>query len=180
SSPSSGAAPLSGETPVALGAPTAPPAESTIPAPYVTPGLADANGGALGSQATALQSTALQAKAAAAAANPDAPQTFAPRGKTYGAPANASQVAFIARRPALLVVSAGETVVFAQQLQAGEAYRAPMQGGLLIDVSDPAAYDVYVGGQLRAPLPQTKTPLSQIAGKPAPAVAAPVAKPAQD
>jgi hypothetical protein len=52
-----------------------------------------------------------------------------------------------ARQAASLVVhGADRSVYFARQLAPGEAYRAPVIAGLKVDVSEPAKFDVYVGG----------------------------------
>jgi cytoskeleton protein RodZ len=164
-------APISGEAPVELGAPTPPPQESTRPDAYVTPGLDGAPvAGGVGQGPRG----ALQTPAAAAAIPPGVPVTFSPAGRIYGAPANASVVALQARKSAALIVhDANGAVVFGQQLKAGESYRVPMTAGLSVDVSDPAAFLVYVGGQIRPSLAVREMPVSKIAG----AVPTPVAKP---
>lgn len=142
------------------------PSESTLPAPYVTPGLEapgdqDANAGE------------------AVAPGPAAPASFTPLGRVYGAPAAASIVTLQARKSAGLVIRGADgSVYFARQLQPGEAYRAPMLKGLSVDVSETAAFDVYLAGQIGKPLAQVVTPLSQIAAAaPKPAAAQPGAMP---
>ena len=63
---------------------------------------------------------------------------------------------------ALIVRSADGEVYFARQLAAGEAYRAPDLRGLVIDVSEPTAFQVFVNGQTRGLLPGVQTPLSRL------------------
>jgi hypothetical protein len=57
----------------------------------------------------------------------------------------------------------GGVVYFARQLAPGEAWRAPAIGGLTVDVSDPAATEVFVAGLSKGPLAQAQTPLARIA-----------------
>ncbi|MBW8860687.1 MAG: helix-turn-helix domain-containing protein, partial [Caulobacter sp.] len=64
-------------------------------------------------------------------------------------------------------------------MAAGEAFRAPRTAGLTADVSDPAAFDVYVNGALASRLSAPQVALSKLAvAPPAPAAQAPPA-PAQ-
>ena len=141
---------------VSLGEPLPAPVESTTPAPYITPGLADAAAAGV----TAPVDTGPAAKA-----------TFEPRGVIYGASSPGPVLILQARRSVSLVVSndAGQ-VYFARQLAAGEAYRAPTQKGISADVSDPAAVAVYVDGVLAPGLAATKSALSRLV---APAAAPP-------
>ena len=141
---------------VALSAPQPAPPDQTIPALYVTPGLE--------AQLTGVDPTDPEAVAAAAARNAGPVQrAFNPRGAVYGAAATASQVVIQARKAASIVVRMADgRVLFARQLAAGEAWRAPPGVAAVVDVSDPAAFDVYLngehGGALQAPL----TPLAQL------------------
>ncbi|MDP3854150.1 RodZ domain-containing protein [Phenylobacterium sp.] len=158
------AAPPAG--PLALGAPLPAPVESTTPAPYETPGLADAT-------AAGGSSDAVEAAKQAAKANPQAqpeqpvetlPATFAANGAVYGAEPGASVVTLQARKSASLIVRGADgAVYFARQLSAGEAYRAPALKGLTIEVSDPAAVQVFVGGQSKGLLPATTASLEKLA-----------------
>lgn len=168
------AAPPAAEPGMALAISTAQPApqESTIPAPYLTPGMTP-------------DDEAEAAKAARPAIDPNAPVTFTPHGAVYGAPAGASSVVLQANKSVSLVARGPNgAVYFAQQLKAGEAYRPPMMQGLSIEVTDPESVYVYVYGRIRAALnPAAKaglaasvTSLSQIlksgaADAPAPAPA---------
>lgn len=161
-------------TAMSLGAPLPAPVESTTPEPYKTPGLDDA--AANGGSADAANAASRARAAAAAAAGPvvDPAQVaalgspFRAKGAVHGAaPADASGVILQARKGASLVVRGSDgSVYFARQLQAGEAFRAPRAGGLTADVSDPALFDVYVGGVLTGRLPAAQTGLSKLA-KPA-------------
>lgn len=154
------AAPATGSVQVA--APKAAPAESTLPEPYVTPGLLES----AASNGAVVSGPSAPAQVATAPAM-SAPPVFIAKGRIYGAPATASAVTLQARKSASLIVGGpGGVVYFAQQLQAGEAYRAPNLAGAVIDVSDPMAFDVYVGGLIRAPLPATQTPLGKVGAAP--------------
>jgi hypothetical protein len=156
---------VSGQGPVALGAPTAPPQEATRPDPYVTPGLAASQetGGEVVGLPTRFGAQVPGAAPLEIAA--DAAPTFRPAGKIYGAPAGASAVTLQARRSAALIVHGQDgRVLFAEQLKTGEAYRAPVGQGISVDVSDPAAFNVYLWGQIQKPLPANVVPLSKISG----------------
>lgn len=127
------------------------PADQTIPALYVTPGLEDAL-------------SADMEEAAPTAAAP-VQRAFNPRGAVYGAAAAAggTQVVLQARKAASVVVRMADgRVLFARQLAAGEAWRAPMGVQAVIDVSDPAAFDIYLNGEHGGVLSATLTPLAQL------------------
>jgi cytoskeleton protein RodZ len=133
--------------PISVGAPLPAPQESTLPAPYVTPGLAPPS------------------DAAAAPSAPSVPvgSPFMAHGKIYGAPAAQSQVTLQASKNGLLIVRGADgAVYFARQLAAGEAWRAPQTGGLSVEASDPAGIDVFVGGLLKGPLPGPQTPIARL------------------
>lgn len=144
--------------PLALGAPLPAPAESTTPQPYVTPGLENALG-----------PSAAQAAAQSAAANAQpVGSPFVANGTVYGVPAGQSNLVIQARKGASLVVHGADgSVYFARELAAGEAYRAPMIGGLSIDVSEPEDFNVYVGGVLKGPMTSPKASPAQLAAAPA-------------
>lgn len=141
---------------VSLTAPRAAPPDQTIPALYVTPGLE--------AQLTGIDPTDAQAVAAAAAANAGPVQkAFNPRGAVYGASATASQVVIQARKAASLVVRMTDgRVLFARQLNAGEAWRAPAGVAAVVDASEPAAFDVYLNGEHGGVLQAAITPLQQL------------------
>jgi cytoskeleton protein RodZ len=148
--------------PVSLGAPLPAPTESTTPQLYLTPGLeAEAVAGFDPTKPGV-------SPAASAAAAGSTPAVFTPKGPIYGAAPNASAVTLQARRPASIIVKGPDgAVYFARQLGAGEAYRAPTLQGLVVDVSDPTAFDVFVFGQGRGVLPAPQTPVSGLAAQPA-------------
>ena len=141
---------------VRLGAPQPAPPDQTTPALYITPGLE--------AQLTGVDPADPVAVAAAAAASaPPVQAAFNPRGAVYGASATASQVVFQARKAAALVVRMADgRVLFARQLAAGESWRAPAGVSATIDVSDPAAFDVYLNGEHGGALTGVLTPLSQL------------------
>ena len=153
--------------PVALGAPLPAPVESTTPTPYETPGLAAAT-------AADGSSDAVSAARKAAAANPQAaepvplslplPTTFIAKGAIYGAPPNGSIVTLQARKGASLIVRGdGGATYFARQLAAGEAYRVPNLKGINIEVTDPTAFQVFLGGQSKGLMPEPSTTAVKLA-----------------
>ena len=100
------------------------------------------------------------------AAPPPAPPVqaaFNPRGAIYGASATVSQVTLQARKPAILVIRQGDgRILFARQLAAGEAWRAPPGVAATIDTPDPAAFDVYLNGEHGGVLPTPQSPLGSL------------------
>ena len=133
------------------------PAESTTPTPYVTPGLPETAGA---SSAAPISVAPPTPEALATAATP-----FVAKGAVYGAPPGAATVIVQATKPASLVVHGADgAVYFAKELAPGEAYRAPMLKGITIDVSEPAAFNYFVGGQLKGQLTGPDTPLSKLIG----------------
>jgi cytoskeletal protein RodZ len=178
--PATPVAPAKAAPQVSLGEPLPAPTESTLPTPYVTPGMADA-AAADGSVAAAV--AAAKARAAAgvviqAAAGPPPPPTFRADGTIYGTAGPGPSVLMQARKSASLVVSdAAGKVHFARQLAAGEAYRVPVGGNLQADVSDATAFAIYTNGTLSAAaLPAAKTSLAKlIPAMPPPAPAGPPA-----
>jgi transcriptional regulator with XRE-family HTH domain len=172
--------PLPSPGPVKLGAPKPPPADQTVPQPYVTPGLpqtdpAANDPGAVSGSAPVAVAAAVQAPTPSA----DPPQ-FESHGAVYGAAAKDGDVIIQAKaRAALIVRSPTGTIYFARQLAVGEAYRVPRGTHATADVSDPAAFDVYVGGKFQSLLTEPLTPLDIAVPAPAPTAAqAPVAAPA--
>ncbi len=142
--------PPSGQ-PVELGLPLPPPVEATLPPPYVTPGL-EPDGPPAVPPTGALIASPVQ----------ETIRYFQPRGKIYGAPADQSLVTLQAVNAVFVILRRGETVLEIQELQAGEAYRAPMDSGLAIDVTAPSALEVYVGGQYRGRLLQSLNQISAL------------------
>jgi cytoskeleton protein RodZ len=143
--------------PLTLGVAGPAPEGQGLPPAYVPPGLEQQLGDA---QA--------QAQPASLAAAIPAGAAFNPSGPIYGAEPHASAVILKVRKPASVVLRSpdGVTVVFAKQLAAGEAYRAPLQSGnLVLDVSDPAAFEVYCNGSYCGGLQATVTALGQLNSK---------------
>jgi len=165
---------------VSLGAPLPAPVESTTPEPYKTPGLDDAaaNGGSADAVTAASKARAVTA-AAAAPADPSQlvglGSAFRARGAVYGAKAaEASGLVLQARKPASLTVhDAAGAIYFTRWMSAGEAFRAPRNGGLIAEVSDPSAFDVYNGGALTSRMTAPTASLGKLG------VAAPAAAPPQ-
>lgn len=150
--------------PVSLGAPLPAPVESTTPTPYETPGLASAGEDGLGNHAP----PATLGVTPVGAEPPDTTHlapTFVAEGKVYGAAANQSFVTLKALRSGALIIRGGDgSVYFARQLDKGEAYRVPAVGGLVVDVSDPQAFQVFAGGQSRGFLPASQSAASKLGG----------------
>jgi cytoskeletal protein RodZ len=135
--------------PTHIGLPLPPPQESTIPAPYVTPGLPP-------------PTTTSDARLTPPPPAPGTP--FAAQGAVYGAPAGQSVITLQVDKSVSLVVRGGDgAVYFARQLAKGEAWRAPQIGGLSVEVSDPASVAVFIGGALKGPMPAAQTPLAKLA-----------------
>lgn len=158
-----GAVPGQGDglTEISLGAPRPAPPDQTVPAMYLTPGLE--------AQLLGIETTDPEAAAAAvAAARNQAPvqAAFNPRGAVYGAESTSSYVTLQAREATSLVVRhADGRVLFARQLAAGEAWRAPIGVAATVDASEPGAIGVYLNGEADGVLGATLTPLAQLNAK---------------
>ena len=152
---------------VSISAPQPAPQESTLPTPYLTPGL----DGASSSPGAAVFDGGIDPKAA---------QVFAPHGAVYGASAAVSNITLQAKKSVTLVVKTADgKVLFAQELKAGEAYRTPPIDGVSADVSNPQDLNVYVGGHIHAGLTALVMPLAKLADlRPAPPAPPPTAAPA--
>jgi transcriptional regulator with XRE-family HTH domain len=151
--------------PIALGAPLPAPVESTTPPPYETPGLADAtvrDDGALtlGGIPKPLDQVTDPPPVA------QLPPAFVAKGTVYGAkPQERSSVTVQALRSASLIVRGADgSLYFARQLAPGEAFRAPQLDGLTLNVTDPNAFQVFVGGQSKGVLPAAQASVSGLAG----------------
>ncbi len=174
------AAPPPGNTTVAIGAATPAPAAQNLPEPYKVPGLDAPAPEMKGGVPVALAASVSEGPSAAATA--ETPPAFKPQGAVYGAPAGPNTLVVLqARRPASLIVrGAGGAVYFARQLAVGEAYRAPQGQGLTAEVSDPAAFALYVSGENKGGLVSQQTALDKLIVRPAagaPAGASPLASP---
>ncbi len=140
---------------ITLAAPRPAPPDQTVPALYITPGLE--------SQLTGIDPGSPEGVAAIAAAAPPVQRAFNPRGAIYGVSANASHVVLQARKSAYLVVNIGDgTTLFARQLAAGDAWRAPANVAATLEVSDPTAFDVYLNGEHGGSLEAARTSLAQL------------------
>lgn len=152
--------------PVSLGAPLPAPVESTTPPPYETPGLPTLN-----PDGTLNPHPAMGTKPGLSADSqpPVDPRTlspvFVPNGKIYGALVpQPSAVTLQALKPASLIVRGADgSIYFARQFAAGEAYRAPQIAGLTATVSEPASFQVFVGGQSKGVLPAAQVSLNKLA-----------------
>ncbi|MFZ5669280.1 MAG: helix-turn-helix domain-containing protein [Pseudomonadota bacterium] len=167
-SPAGGAATSGPAAPVGIGAPLPAPVEASTPEVYKTPGMeeAAAAGGSADAAIAAAKARQAEAQGQAAAEPPPATGTpFVARGQVHGADAAASTVTFQARKSTTLIVRGPDgSVYFARALAAGEAYRAPNIKGLAVEVADPAAMDVFVGGRLKGPLPTATATVSSLIG----------------
>lgn len=168
SAPDASAAPASGAPAVlSLSAAEPAPQDSTLPARYVPPGMPGSTTDAVAVRGAAVpveQRGAPSGLEVAAAASAAAPAVFAPKGMVYGAAAGQGAVVLQARKSVTLVVHNPDgSVFFARQLAAGEAFRPPSGRPLTADVSDPAAFNVYVNGQLHAGLPAATASLTALA-----------------
>ena len=132
--------------PAKLGAPLPPPPEASTPPAYSTPGL--------GAAVDDLPAPVIGAR-------------FVQAGPIYGGPpvSAATDVILQARKATSLIVrgSAG-AVYFARELSPGESWRAPAAGaGLVVDVGNPAAVEVFAAGVSKGALSLPRTPVSQLA-----------------
>lgn len=145
-----------GQTGLRVSLPQPAPADQTTPVLYITPGLE--------AQLTGIDPADTAAIAAATAAPaPPVQAAFNPRGAVYGASATASQVVLQAKKAGALIVKLSDgQVLFARQLAAGEAWRAPIGVSATIDVSDPTAFDVYLNGEHGGGLTGVLTPLNAL------------------
>jgi hypothetical protein len=139
-----------------LTAPRPAPPDQTIPALYITPGLE--------AELTGVDPASPAALAAATTVAPPVQRAFNPRGAIYGASASASQVVIQARTAASLVVTMADgRVLFARQLAAGDAWRAPAGVAAVIDVSSHFSdFDIYLNGEHGGTLTAEQTQLSQL------------------
>lgn len=138
-----------------LGGPEAAPADQSVPPLYLTRGI---EAELLGDDPEAI-ATATQPA-------PPVQAAFNPRGALYGAPATNSITTLQATKPATIVVRQGDgRVLFARQLAPGDSWRAPLNVQATVDVSDPAAFSVYMNGELADPLASNLTPLASLNAK---------------
>jgi transcriptional regulator with XRE-family HTH domain len=150
--------------PIVLGAPLPAPVESTTPPPFETPGLANAvmEDGKLTLQGKPKPLDQVTDPPPLA----QLPAVFMPKGAIYGAKqGEGSSVTVQALKSASLIVRGADgSLYFARQLAAGEAFRAPQLAGLTLNVTDPNALQVFVGGHSKGVLPSTQASVSGLAG----------------
>ncbi|MGZ3305655.1 MAG: helix-turn-helix domain-containing protein [Asticcacaulis sp.] len=130
-----------------------PPKDQDVPAPYVTPGLEQGF-------ASIMATSNHDALAPVPVQDVETRKAFNPRGAVYGATPETSAVTLQATKSVNLIVRGGDnTVYFAHELGEGEAYRLPSanQQELAVEVSDPAALEIYYNGEYAGALdgPQT-------------------------
>ena len=149
--------------PVALGAPLPAPVESTTPAPYETPGLAEA--GEDGVNHSAPAAIGARPEGAPPVDLSSLPTRFVASGRIYGAAAGQPSVITLQaiKSASLIIRGADGSVYFARQLAAGEAYRAPQLGGLTVDAAEPDSIQVFVAGQSKGVLPSPQMALGALA-----------------
>jgi transcriptional regulator with XRE-family HTH domain len=149
--------------PVALGAPLPAPVESTTPAPYETPGLAEAGEDGVNHSAPAAIGARLEGAPPVDLAS--LPTRFVASGRVYGAAAGQPSVVTLQaiKSASLIIRGADGSVYFARQLAAGEAYRAPQLGGLSVEAAEPDSIQVFVAGQSKGVLPSPKLALGDLA-----------------
>ena len=139
--------------PTRLGPPLPAPIEAGAPPTYQTPGLE-----------TSTQGAAPEPQIAVGA-------PFVAGGAIFGAPGPASGISsgvlLQAKKPTSLIVRASAGgVYFARELAAGEAWRAPDIGGLIVDVGTPSSVEVYRAGVASGELVSPQTPLAVLPGLP--------------
>ena len=155
--------------PFALGAPLPAPVESTVPPPYETPGMPTINPDGSITQHPVGPKAGLVPDQTPVDTSTLSP-VFVATGKIYGAaPDQPSTVTLQALKSASLIVRGpGGEIYFARQFAPGEAYRTPLNTGLTAEVSQPASFQVFVGGRSKGVLPAAQVSLSKLAESPAP------------
>ncbi|MDO9474572.1 MAG: helix-turn-helix domain-containing protein [Caulobacter sp.] len=153
--------------PTAIGAPLPAPTEASTPPVYETPGLEAASqaGGSADAAAAAGKARREAEAAAGSAASPEeVGRPFVARGKVHGAAPEASTVTLQARRQTMLIVRGPDNAIyFARPLAVGEAFRLPNAKGVSVEVTDPAAMDVFVGGALKGAMPTSQATVTALA-----------------
>ena len=165
--------------PITLGESQPAPADQTTPAPYITPGLGPADPAPPPTAAT-------RTLIPPGPAGPGLPSpVFSTKAAVYGVPAGFATVVLQAFKAGSLIVRGADgSVYFARQLEPGEAYRAPLGKGLIVEPSDPSAgrqkgaptvFQVYVGGQLKGSLAANAISIDKVVPMPVPPAPPPVA-----
>jgi len=149
--------PLVADGVIRVGAPLPAPKDQDMPVPYYTAGLEE------GFAAIAAERQATLGEAPVVA--PQRRKAFNPRGAVYGAQPSESSVIIQAQKSVNLVVRGQDGLVyFARQMGAGEAYRVPQLTSvpMLIDVSDPRAFDVFFDGEYAGELEGNTSSISKL------------------
>ena len=151
--------------PFKLGAPLPAPVESTTPPPYETPGMPTINPDGTVTQHPTGLNAGLTPDAQTPVETANLSPVFVATGKIYGAaPDQPSAVTLQALKSASLIVRGpGGEIYFARQFSPGEAYRTPQIAGLTAEVSQPASFQVFVGGRSKGVLPAAQVSLSKLA-----------------
>jgi len=156
-SSSAPATPSGPSGPMSVGAPLPPPTEASTPPVYETPGLeaASQSGGSADAASAAAKARKDAEALAAPVAPPPPPGTpFVAKGAVHGATDASSIVTLQARRATMLIVRGPDNAIyFARPLAVGEAFRLPNSKGVTVEVTDPAAMDVFVSGRLKGAMP---------------------------
>ncbi len=166
---------------IRVSAPTQASAEQGAPTPYVTPGI-DPDDPATPSVAAAgvlvpSKSAAAKVPTGALVTPATQPASLELHGAVYGAASG--QALLVARQASALIIrGGGGAIVFARELEPGQAYRLPVGQSLIAEASDPQALDLYVGGQLRGALTAVQTPIDRLAEAQPATLKGPTAKPA--
>ena len=133
--------------PAKVGAPLPPPPEASTPPAYATPGL--------GAAIDDLPPAAVGAR-------------FVQSGPIYGGPPVSAETDIVlkARKATSLIVRRPDgSVAFARELSPGDAWRATASGaGQIVDVGNPFAIEVFVGGLSHGSLTTPKKPVAELAG----------------
>jgi len=138
--------------------PQAAPPDQDVPTPYVTPGLE-----AQFASIDAAHNINAEAPAPDAAAL-DMRKAFNPRGAVYGAEPEDSSVTLQATKSVNLVLrDPAGAIYFVHQFAPGEAYRLPAsdQQNVLLDVSDPTAFDMFYNGEYAGVMEAKITPVGK-------------------
>jgi transcriptional regulator with XRE-family HTH domain len=139
--------------------PSPPPPDQDVPAPYVTPGL-EAQFASLDAEQNA-SATAPETASDAALMR----KAFNPRGAIYGAEPEDSNVTLQATKSVNLVLRGADgAIYFVHQFAPGEAYRLPSddQQDVLLDASDPSAFDLYYNGEYAGLMDAKVTPVGKV------------------
>lgn len=140
--------------------PSPPPPDQDIPALYYTPGLEEGFA-AIEAEKNANNTVYVPANEAL-----QQRKAFNPKGAIFGAsPADSSVIIQAKKGVTLIVRTTQGAVLFAQPLLPGAAYRVSMaadQQGLIVDVTDAKAFDVFYNGEYAGILDANVMPISKI------------------